>query len=465
MPVVIGGMTIPDHVGACLKRALACAGAGDVAGALEAVAAAGVSDIQQHQQEFLGAGAACAWLGDVASQVVAPAVAGLEWTGGQGGRGGARRLMFVVPSLTQGQAASSNLVRMVEACGRERHEVRVVVAEEFTRRMGEGVGFLAFPDMPSGVHGAAFLERLAARAEVSVLSTRGTYLDAARAAVLGAREWGADIAGFVGSPACAVQTFMCAARVAPVQVVLSIGVPLLVRGVDAVLYNNPRRREADAPVLDARGVLHDTVLTSGGDAAAGFTAVGVDRAGLGVPDGSVVMVSAATRLADRVLAGGFGEDLARYLRENESVWWVGIGGGDLKRLAAFFAEKGVGERTRLVGALADIRPVVKACDVYLNEYPEGGGNTVIEAMGCGVPVVAMDAGPRHAECIGSALVGGERITARDAYWQQVRGLCGSGEERAREGVRQQARAMEQLDYGVISRECVRRMEGFVVGRV
>ena len=50
MAVVIGGMTIPDHVGACLKRALACAGAGDVAGALEAVAAAGVSDIQQHQQ-------------------------------------------------------------------------------------------------------------------------------------------------------------------------------------------------------------------------------------------------------------------------------------------------------------------------------------------------------------------------------------------------------------------------------
>lgn len=455
MPVTIAGLVIPDHVGACLKRALACAAAADPARALESIAAAAVSDIQQHQQQFLGSAAACALLGDIASQALAPALADSPWPGTPA-RPHARRLLFVVPSLTQGQAASTNLVRLVHACDPALHQVRVIVAEEFTRRSSPG--FLNFPDMPSPVHGAALLEQLATRAEVSVLPTTGTYLDAARLAIALARDWAPDIAALVASPACPVQTAMCAARIAPSQVVLSIGVPLLVKGVDAVLFNNTRRRAADAPALDARAVRHDTVLTSGGDAAAGPATRPADRTALALPTGAVTLVSAATRLADRLLAGGFAEDLARFLRTHQSLCWVGIGGGDLQRLSALLTEHGVVDRTRLLGPLPDIRPAVKACDVYLNEYPEGGGNTVIEAMGCAVPVVAMDAGPRHAECIGSELVGAERITTRDAYWHRVHTLCTSPQLRADEAQRQQTRALEQLDYSVISQDCLRRVQ-------
>lgn len=164
-----------------------------------------------------------------------------------------------------------------------------------------------------------------------------------------------------------------------------------------------------------------------------------------------------------MLAGHFAKHLGAYLRDHATVWWIGVGPGESEPVLDVIRNSGGEDAARrcvFVGAHGDVRRVVKACDVFLNEYPEGGGNSVIEAMGCGVPVVAMRAGERHAECIGAELVGEDAIVSHDAnaYWALVHEWTSNLDSARQAGLRQQRRAMERLDYSVICKayeECVR----------
>jgi glycosyltransferase involved in cell wall biosynthesis len=117
----------------------------------------------------------------------------------------------------------------------------------------------------------------------------------------------------------------------------------------------------------------------------------------------------------------------------------------------------------LVGPQEDIRPVVRACNVFLNEYPEGGGNTVLEAMGCGIPVVAMKAGARHAESIGAILAGEHAVWGADrgAYWAKAAEWLGNPLRASLVGEVQRRRALARYDYPVIARAYERVYEGLL----
>jgi glycosyltransferase involved in cell wall biosynthesis len=91
--------------------------------------------------------------------------------------------------------------------------------------------------------------------------------------------------------------------------------------------------------------------------------------------------------------------------------------------------------------------------VFLNEYPEGGATSVVEAVGCGVPVVAMRAGERHAEAIGAYLVGPDAVRTPDrgAYWALVESWVTRPLTRSLSGQAQRLRAMELFDYPAVCR--------------
>jgi hypothetical protein len=82
---------------------------------------------------------------------------------------------------------------------------------------------------------------------------------------------------------------------------------------------------------------------------------------------------------------------------------------------------------------------------------------MIDASGAAIieepepPVVAMQAGPRHAECIGAELVGPDAIPTNniDAYWRLAETWIRDPQAAAAAGARQRARALAELDYGVI----------------
>ena len=438
--------SIPPHVGGCLKPALVHAQAGRLAQGIECVAAAAVADIQQHQQVFLSDAANAAILCDLYAQLFAGA--GIKPVKHHPARtpGGRVRLLYVVSSLVEGQAASANIARFCTLHDAARFECRVLCVEEFTRR-SPALTFLDYPDAPSSRIGAGVIASLPPGA-CTVLEPIGDLLAGAHGAIGAARALSPDVAVFVASPACPIQAACAFARVAPRQVNMNIGVPLPIAGIDEIVYNNPRRWHQDRAFLASCGIDSRSVETSGGDARAGVHTTPRARAALGLPADAFALVTAGNRLPQRLAAGTFIRDLALFLDSHPRAWWVGVGPGDFSPIRA--ALSGAASRVVTPGPAPDIRPIVKACDVYVNEYPEGGGNTVIEAMGCGTPVVALYAGPRHAQHIGASLAG-EEITDVAAYWRRVGVLAGDAPARRALGQAQQARALEKFDYPVIAR--------------
>jgi glycosyltransferase involved in cell wall biosynthesis len=464
MQTAPNALSLPDHVGPHLRRALRLAGEGDEAGALEAIAAAAISDIQTAQAEFLGDARAVRLFGEIAQAAIGRWIAAHERPRPMRAPRRSMRLLYVVAQVSEAHSPSRNLIRMVEWNAR-RHaegaaeagisvEPHVLVCDELTAR-NPPLRYLSFADAPSRRMAAASIARLEKSCPVKVLSSAGTYLDAAIEGLEHARALDPDVAFFAGSPACAVQTAIAAARVAPVQACISLGAPMLSRGIDAVVYNNPAKQTQDASFVRALDIELHGVATSGGDATVGAKIAPFPRKEMGLPDGVPVAVSISNVLVRRMLAGSFARDLAAFLRRNPDVWWLGIGFCDPAPFHRFLetVEGGEDIRRRCVFAGGWDVPwgMIKSCDVMLNEYPEGGGNTVIETMGCGIPVVAMNAGHRHAECIGAQLVGPDAIRTNDidAYWRLAEAWIRDPAAAAAAGARQRDRARANFDYGVI----------------
>lgn len=122
-------------------------------------------------------------------------------------------------------------------------------------------------------------------------------------------------------------------------------------------------------------------------------------------------------------------------------------------LADRAAEAGLGDRVRFVGARfgADLAGIVRSADalVSTSEY-EGFGLTVVEAMACGVPVVAMDAGG-VAELLAHG--GGEVVGAGDVAAMAARlgTLLGDDELRRRTGVAGRRAAEQHYSTDVMAR--------------
>ncbi len=450
--------------------------------AIEHLAGAAVVDIQQHQQTFLAGAFEAAFLADLYAKAFD--IAGLTAASPRQPPLRVRsiprrplRVLYVIGSLAQGQAASANIARLIQSHPPSQFDPALLVVEEMTARTPPRAA-LKFPSAPSQSAGGELIAQvknsLQDPARLHILSTNGTYLDAASAAIHHARGLAPDLAVFVASPASPIQAAMAYAGVAPAQVNMCIGVPLPIRGIDAIIYNNPRRQRNDEPWLLHRGIRVLGVETSGGDAASGAAVTPTPRAALSIPDDAVALASAANALPQRTLRTTFAADLARFLARHQRAWWLAIGAGDFTpvlhaihlaatHLAGPSAGYDVVRRVRLLGPLQDIRPALKACDILLNEYPEGGGNVVIEAMGCAVPVVAMAAGSRHAECIGAHLVGPpyaiepqspDAPTApsmTDAYWALAEHWLHDAPARRLAGQAMQRRAIERLDYANIAR--------------
>lgn len=440
---------IPPHVGSCLKRALAAHDAADPASALEALTAGALADIQQHQQQFLGDIRACALFADFTRDLLTPWAASLPPFIAPPALSNPPRIAYCMPSLAQGQAASANLLRLVRHhAATKRVTCCVILTEEHTRR-NPASDFLHLPDAPSTLLAPDMLAQLRTLCEVHILPAIDSHLAAAHRALPLLRALALDAALFVASPACAIQTALAFARIAPLQTCLNIGVPLLTPGIDAVIYNNPPKAQRDHAVLTACNIAMHSVETSGGDAASAAAVPATPRSTLALPADAPVLACVSNRLTDRLLAGTFAHDLCAFLLQHPTAWFVGIGPSDPGKLQAPLAP--VIDRCIFTGPAADPRTHLKSCDILLNEYPEGGGNSVIEAMGAGVPVVAMRAGERHAECIGAHLVGPDAIPTSDrtAYWQLVTHWLQNPHARLQAAARQRDRAVTRLDYAPI----------------
>jgi hypothetical protein len=323
----------PIHplIAALLRKVEDAFARGDAEAALEWIAGVAATDIQQHRASFLASPDRLWSLGDLYTSLFS----GLSITPARLDPPRAERpsILFIAQCIARGQAASENMVRHTRAFADAGWRVGLLVADELTRRDPPLTHFQSPPGAAETI-GREILDRIAPHADLHVLSKRGTFLDAIQEGVNAARAWKPDLAVFVASPACPVQAGMLFARVAPRQAVLSVGVPLILPGVDHVVYNSPRRLAADASMLASAGIPASSVTTSGGDAASGLRVAPTERATLGIPPDAPLLVSAANALPKRMLAGTFAADLARFLSAHPTAHWLALGKGDFTPVKA-----------------------------------------------------------------------------------------------------------------------------------
>jgi len=169
------------------------------------------------------------------------------------------------------------------------------------------------------------------------------------------------------------------------------------------------------------------------------------RATLGVPEDRKVVISVARLVVHKGLA-----DVAVALRDmpDAEFWVVGerLATDRGPDVAAALRAAGLGERLRLLGYREDVANLLAAADVFaLASRFEGLPMSVIEAMLCGLPVVACDIrGPReqvvHGET-GLLVPSGDA----DALATALRDLLADPARRAAMGAAGRARAVDRYD--------------------
>lgn len=451
-------LAIPAKVGGLIKAAMTALQQSRWAEAVELTAAAAVQDIQHENVTFLASTAGAGIIGELyenalvgAAQQQISRVAD-RTTEAQSVLPKTQdprlrtplRVLYVHPGLSPGQAATDRLVNVIERHDRARVTPLLLCAEEFTARV-PALRHLEWPASPSHAHTTA-LERLKkVGCEPTIIPPLGSYLDSAQAAIDAARSLRPDVAVFIASGACPVQAAMAFSRVAPVQINQNIGSPLISRNIDAVIYRNAGKLRDDAPDLARRGIEGIDLPAAGTDLEAADAAVAVSRSALGIPKDAVVFVTAGNKVPERLHAGTFARDLVEFLKAHPRAWWLAVGRGEYAEALAPFEVAGVRRRVVAAGPQTDIRPHLKAADVYLNEYPEGGSNTVMEAMACGLPVVAARFGDAHAGTIGAELCGIDAATP-ETYWATAARWCVNVEEREAAAARALTRARDRFGF-------------------
>lgn len=119
------------------------------------------------------------------------------------------------------------------------------------------------------------------------------------------------------------------------------------------------------------------------------------RRTLGLPEAGVGIVSVA-RLTEEKGVGELFEAFLQLAQRREDVWLALVGDGPLRApLRSAAGEKGFADRVFLPGRVApdEVPGWMQACDVFaLPSHAEGLPNVVLEAMACGLPVVATEVG-------------------------------------------------------------------------
>lgn len=190
-------------------------------------------------------------------------------------------------------------------------------------------------------------------------------------------------------------------------------------------------------------------------------AVAYDRALLGLPQDAIVL-STFGRM-EKCISSEYTQALSRILALHRNAYLVLAGPGSQENLAIIqsaFVNAGVADRVLYLGRRQFDGPaLVKMTDVYCDTYPWVGGQTLLDAMYVGRPIVAMQknvdealdptqhgATTNTAEFIVGSAVRLARAGNVDDYVQIASEYIESFEKRREDGALLHARAIEVADH-------------------
>ena len=327
------------------------------------------------------------------------------------------RIAHVVPNLVDGTNSPTKLVRnFVKHADRDRFDVRLYSTEALCKR-GRAHFPLAMQTPGSRRRAPETLALLADQGvPVYLAPTDGDLLEGAVALAQQMYRDRIDVALYHSSLATSVDCLVAHLRPTPVCVNVCIGVPMYARTADAGVFFVRGNWERERPFWESQGQEAHYVL-GGVDLDEVFEAKPLDRARLGLRPDSVLLGTVGNHLEVR-MSDAFCRLVARLMQRHPNVYYIIVGDGQFGAQKAVWKQAGVLDRIVPVGGRADAVRFTKTVDIYLNEFPEGGGMSVCEAMAAAKPVVALKAGAQHLQCCGVEYVGDEHGIMRhdpDAY--------------------------------------------------
>lgn len=203
-------------------------------------------------------------------------------------------------------------------------------------------------------------------------------------------------------------------------------------------------------------------------------AVPLERTALGIPQNAVLLATFGrlTKMANV----RFVRAMATILQKNPTAWLVVAGGRDdiaQQVLELGFTAAGVAGRvTFLRDRAADAAALLKTVDIYCDTFPWCGGQTILEAMMTGTPVVAMSGGPDtdldptgtgpRVACTQAFLEGAAPLAGvqdDDAYVAIAGDFIASADRRKEVGEKLKARATQEHSFDLFMERLEDAMKG------
>lgn len=367
--------------------------------------------------------------------------------------GGRLRMAHVVAQLVDGGHSTSRAAQtFLRYADRERFDAYLFVTESLARFDQHAGQVIAsdFSDRRAPQRIRKFEQELGV--PVILPRARTSLLDAAAELHERMAELRIDVAFFHGSLATPIDWLLCAWRSAPWQFDRAFGGPLFCPAVDYQFFEFAGTMEKLAFLCRERGIPYGPLRYGGADLSHVADAEPIPRAAMGVPADHVLLGTMGHHLPAR-MSERFCRTVARVLRERPRATYVVVGPGPFGAQAAWFGADLCGPtpsaaRVRFVGPTDVSERFAQAFDIYVNEYPNGGGVAVGEAMAARKPVVCVKAGETSLAMAGAFYVGPEHLVTPptdEAYATRLARLIDDPEERARMGQALRARYEAEFD--------------------